>query len=172
MLYQDELTVYRQPTQGWLWSYMGRHQPKMHYASKYNTAMRIVGYLNAVTGAVHSHDMKSVTGKNLIQSLRQIPHWYPNAERIYIVWDNWQNHRLPAVLKVLNKLPRVEFLFLPTYSPWLNPIEKVWRWLYQTVIHVHRWSDNFLGFRDRIMAALAEHEHGSITLLRYVGLSY
>ncbi len=143
----------------------------MRYASKHNTSMRLVGFLNAVTGAVHCHDMKSVTAKRLIESLRQIPHWYPDAERIYLVWDNWPNHRLPAVLKALDRLPQVEVLFLPTYSPWLNPIEKLWRWLYQTVIHAHRWSGDFLHFRHRVMEALQEHTGGSASLLQYVGLS-
>jgi hypothetical protein len=170
LLYQDELTVYRQPTQGWLWSYMGRRQPKMRYASKHNTSMRIVGYLNAVTGAVHCQDMKSVTAKRLIASLREVPRWYPEAERIYIVLDNWQNHRLPSVLEAVDSLPRVELLWLPTYSPWLNPIEKLWRWLYQTVIHAHRWSEDFLAFRERVMGALAQHAEGSQEMLRYVGL--
>lgn len=171
MLFQDELTVYRQPTQGWLWAHMGRRQPKMHYASKHNTAMRLIGYLNAVSAAVHCHDTRSVTAERLIESLRMVPRWYPDAERIFIVWDNWQNHRLPGVLAALEALPRVEVLRLPTYSPWLNPIEKLWRWLYQTVIHTHRWSEDFPCFRKRVMDALAEHAAGSPSLLRYVGLS-
>jgi transposase len=171
MLYQDELTVYRQPTQGWLWAHMGRCQPKMKYTSKYNTSMRLVGYLNAITGAVHCEDMKSVTADRLIKNLRKIPYLYPDAECIYIVWDNWQNHRLPVVLEALDGLPRVEVLCLPTYSPWLNPIEKLWRWLYQTVIHAHQWSQDFLCFRTKIMSALKEHAGGSEALLQYVGLS-
>lgn len=171
LLYQDELTVYRQPTQGWLWAHMGRCQPRMRYASKHNTSMRLVGFLNAVTGAVHCHDMKSVTGDRLVELLRRVPDWYPQAERIYVVWDNWQNHRLPKVCRALERLPRIEVLPLPTYSPWLNPIEKLWRWLYQTTIHAHRFSNDFLQFRDRILEALATHENGSPDLLRYVGLS-
>ena len=33
--------------------------------------------------------------------------------------------------------------FLPTYAPWLNPIEKVWRWLKQSVLYAHPWCDDF-----------------------------
>ena len=124
-----------------------------------------------VTGAVHCQDMNSVTARRLIESLREVPRWYPDAERIYIVWDNWQNHRLPGVIRALEKLPRVQPLWLPTYSPWLNPIEKLWRWLCQTTIHAHRWSGDFRLFRDKAMDALAEHAGGSPGLLRYVGLS-
>lgn len=96
---------------------------------------------------MHCHDVKSVTAERLIQSLRELPRLYPDAERIYLVWDNWQNHRLPTVLAALEKPPWVETLWLPTYSPWLDPIEKLWRWPYQTVTHAHRRSEGFLLFQ-------------------------
>ena len=37
----------------------------------------------------------------------------------------------------------IQLLCLPTYAPWLNPIEKLWRWLKQEVIHLHRLADAF-----------------------------
>lgn len=171
LLYEDELSVYRQPTQGYLWSAMGRRQPTMRYASKYNNLMRIVGYFNATTGAVHAHNMQSVTVDRLVASIRQIPTWYPEAECIYLVWDNWQNHRLPKIRKALALIPRLKVLYLPTYAPWLNPIEKVWRWLRQTTIHAHRWSNNFNDLRAEVMDALGQHAHGSKALLQYAGMS-
>jgi hypothetical protein len=51
LVYQDEGTFYRQPTQAWLWASMGRRQPRMTYSHRSNTRMRVVGYLDAVQGA-------------------------------------------------------------------------------------------------------------------------
>jgi transposase len=30
---------------------------------------------------------------------------------------------------------------LPTYAPWTNPVEKVWRKLCQEVLHLHEFVD-------------------------------
>jgi len=171
VLYQDEKTVYRQPTQGWLLYPTGRLQPRLKYGAHYNHCMRLVGYLNAVTGAVHWSDCASVTVERLIQSVRQLPRLYPHADCIYLVWDNWLNHSQARLLAALNQLPRVRVLCLPTYAPWLNPIEKLWRWLSQTVLHAHPWHDDFRELRQQVAAALNPLAVGSPHLLRYVGLS-
>jgi len=133
--------------------------------------MRVVGYLNAVTGEVHTQDMSTVTVKRLATNVSQISRWYPHAEKIYLVWDNWPNHAHPRVLESLRRQPRVEILWLPTYSPWLNPIEKLWRWTKQRVVHAHPWCDDFREFRRQVQAEFQSLAHGSVPLLRYVGLS-
>jgi hypothetical protein len=59
---------------------------------------------------------------------------------------------------------------LPTYSPWLNPIEKLWRWLKQDVLHLHRHADHVPALRALVLDFLAQFQDGSSDLLRYVGL--
>ena len=171
LLYQDEGTYYRQPSQAWLWAAMGRQQPRMKYSWRSNTRMRVVGYLNGVTGAVHSEDMSSVTVKRLAKNLTQLSSWYPEAETIYLVWDNWPNHTHPQTLAVLQQQPKVKILWLPTYAPWLNPIEKLWKWIRARVTHAHPWSDDFLEFKAQIQAEMSSLAQGSPELLNYVGLS-
>ena len=83
----------------------------MPYSHRSNTRMRVVGYLNAVTGAVHSEDMKAVTVDRLARSVSNLSRWYPWAETIYLVWDNWPNHAHPKVAEALQKQERVEVLW-------------------------------------------------------------
>ena len=171
LLFQDETTFYRQPSQGWLWAYLGRVQPRMRYGHRENTRMRVVGYLNATTGAVHADDMSSVTADCLARNVSQISAWYPDAETIYVVMDNWPNHRHPKVAEALARQPRVEVLWLPTYAPWLNPMEKGWRWTRQRVVHAHPWCDDFGEFREQVRGEFDRLSDGSEEFLRYVGLS-
>ena len=171
VLYQDEGTFYRQPSQAWLWASLGRRQPRMPYSHRSNTRLREVAYLNACTGAVHSEDMTSVTAQRLARNASRISDWYPQAETIYLVWDNWPVHDHPKVLQALHRQPRLQVLKLPTYAPWLNPMEKAWRWTRQRITHTHPWSDNFPQFREAIREEFARLSGGSQELLRYVGLS-
>ena len=171
LLFQDESSFYRQPTQAWLWAYFGRQQPLLSYSHRSNTRLRVVGYLNAATGAFHSQDMSSVTVSRLARSVGRLSQWYPQAECIYLVWDNWPNHTHPHVQQALANQPRVKVLALPTYAPWLNPTEKVWRRIHQQVTHAHPWSDDFREFRQHVRDHLALLSSGSEELLGYVGLS-
>ncbi len=68
-----------------------------------------------------------------------------------------------------NPLP-IKILQLPTYASWANPIEKLWRWVRQTVIHLHRLSDDWSTLKQRIWDFILPFKRGSDELLRYVGL--
>jgi len=68
-------------------------------------------------------------------------------------------------------LPRLEVVCLPTYAPWLNPIEKLWRKFRQEVLYLHRFADRWETFRQRIQAYFAQFAAGSPDVLRYVGLT-
>ncbi len=55
---------------------------------------------------------------------------------IYLAWDNCNTHfddEIDTILKEANG--RLVFLYLPTYSPWLNPIEMLWRSMRYAVTH-------------------------------------
>lgn len=120
---------------------------------------------------------------------------YPQAERIWIVQDNWPVHLHPDVLATLEpqeqlypvqfspswmsktqpspsvqRRPQKEPLLiqivqLPTYVSWCNPIEKLWRWLKQDLIHLHRKADDLDGLRKEIRTFLARFS-GTLTLCR------
>ena len=171
LLFQDEATFYRQPSQGWLWSWMGRKQPKLRYSHRANTRMRVVAFMEAVTGRVLSWDVPQVSVKRLAQCIHHISAAFPQAESIYIVWDNWLVHEHPTVRAALEKDERIHVLALPTYAPWLNAIEKLWRLVRQEVAHAHPWCDDFNAFRTAIMGKFGEFNHGSPRLLHYCGLS-
>lgn len=171
LLFEDEGTFYRQPSQAWLWAPLGRRQPRVRYSHRSNTRMRVIAYLNARTGAVHAEDMRRVTVPCLARSVRNLPKIYPGAEIIYLAWDNWPNHTHPKVQEALEKLPRLKVLRLPTYAPWLNPTEKVWRRTRQRVTHAHPWCDDFGEFRRQVMGELHSCSRGSQELLHYIGLS-
>ena len=78
-----------------------------------------------------------------------------------MVQDNWSIHTHDDVLAALATLPTIEPVWLPTYAPWLNPIEKLWRWLKQAVVKMHRLAAEWPELRRRVNAFLDQFAEGS-----------
>ena len=57
---------------------------------------------------------------------------YPEG-LVKLILDNCKIHDTKAVRTWLSENPRIELVFLPTYSPNLNLIEPFWRWLKRQV---------------------------------------
>ncbi len=58
------------------------------------------------------------------------------AGTVYVAWDNATTHEDDEVEAVVRAAAgRLILLYLPTYSPWLNPIEMSWRHFRREVTH-------------------------------------
>ena len=193
-LYQDELTYYRQPTLGAAYEAKGHAQPLAHLSYHANSCFRVVAALNAVTGQVLEQQHNHLAVERLCEFYDAVCAAYPHAQEIYVALDNWPVHFHPDVVAHLQpqnfpwppKLPAhwptqpgrnviraelpIRLLFLPTYAPWLNPVEKLWRWLKQNVLHLHRLSGDWPALRQHVADALDQFKDGSPYLLLYVGL--
>ena len=85
------------------------------------------------------------------------------------MWDNWPVHAHAKVLAAAAE-QRVTLLWLPTYAPWLNPIEKLWRQLKQQVLRLHPCSDQWPALKQAVATFLDHAAQLSAERLRYVGL--
>lgn len=131
---------------------------------------RLIAAMNALTGQVNYLDNYIVGRKKVIDLYSLLVQVYPQAETLYVAQDNWSIHTHPEVTAALTAWPQIEPVWLPTYAPWLNPIEKLWRWLRQTVLRLHRLANAFSALRQRVNQFLDQFTHGSEDLLQYVGL--
>lgn len=194
-LYQDEFSYYRQPTLACAYEAEGHTQPLARLSYRSNTRFRVVGAMNVLTGQVIYRQRSKITLEQLSDFYADVRQAYLDAEEIYIAQDNWPVHFHPDVLARLKPQdfypvpPRVppswptkprakaikddlpiRLLLLPTYASWLNPIEKLWRWLKQEVIHLHAMSNDWQGLKKAVASFLDKFENGSPELLRYTGL--
>lgn len=168
LLFQDEFTYYRKADLRQRWLRQGRTTRHPH-TSGANTKARITATLNALTGQVLYLQRSTVGREALAQFYAMIRAAYPEATCIYLVQDNWPVHRHPEVWQAVEQHALTP-LFLPTYASWLNPIEKLWRWLRQDVVHDHRHAEDFKSLRNQAALWLDQFEHGSHKLLHYVGI--
>jgi transposase len=195
VVYQDEFGFTLQPTVAKDWAETGTKDPLAHQSHRSQETCYGIGALNPNTGDVVYQQVKSCTVVALHTFYTHICHRYPKAERIYLIQDNRAIHfhanlmaallpqttafakptppkwtgKLSKKIGTLAKLP-IEIVQLPTYASWTNPIEKLWRWARQSVIHLHRLSNDWQALQEKVLAFMEQFKGGSQPLLRYVGL--
>src|SRR5258708_12594848 len=94
-----------------------------------------LGAVNYHTGEplvlVRQHKRRSEVAELLQALLDRDP-----TKTIYVAWDNASTHEDDEVEAVVRGAAgRLVLLYLPTYSPWLNPIEMLWRHFRREVTH-------------------------------------
>ena len=171
VVFLDEMGYRRWPKAGRVWMQAAPTEvPVAGCGGTNNAQWRVIGALNTMTGQVCYLDNYVVGRAKVIEMYQKLTQVYPQAETLYVVQDNWSIHKHPDVLEALSELPQIEPVWLPTYAPWLNPIEKLWRWLRQDVLKTHQFGSQGEELRSRVNGFLDRFALGSDTLLRYVGL--
>jgi hypothetical protein len=170
VLFADEVTYRHWPLPGQTWAPRAGPAPVAERAAPGEYQRRIVAGLDGQSGRVLSRQAKAISCHTFIAFLRQVARADPAAERISVVVDNWPVHTNPKVTAALVKLPRVALVPLPTYAPWLNPIEKLWDWLKDAELRQHRLAGRWGAVQQRVTAFLERFADGSADLLRRVGL--
>jgi transposase len=101
-------------------------QPKKHYG---------LGAVNYSTGETVVIIRRRKRRKEVAELLQLLVEKHPSGT-IYVTWDNASTHEDDEVEAVVRAAAgRLVLLYVPTYSPWLNPIEMLWRHFRREVTH-------------------------------------
>jgi transposase len=101
-------------------------QPKAHYG---------LGAVNYHTGETVVLIRKHKRRQEMAELLQALLEKHPTGT-VFVAWDNFAAHQDGEVDAVLRSAAgRLVLLYLPTYSPWLNPIEMLWRHFRREVTH-------------------------------------
>jgi transposase len=127
LYYADEMDVALLPTISGCW--MRRGQQRQVDTPGQNQAQYVFGAVNAVTGALRWVVWQRKNNVGFRELLKAVLAAHAaDPTRIVIVLDNYRIHKAKAVLALLRKVKtHLRLYFLPTYSPQLNPIERLWR---------------------------------------------
>ena len=117
----------------------------------------VLGAINAV-----SKELVLVTNTSYLTSIQVCEMLIKIAARrkpaipITIVLDNARYQRCKLVMEKAVEL-EIELLFLPPYSPNLNLIERLWKFVKKEVLY-SKYYDNFEKFKEAITTCLEETE--------------
>jgi putative transposase len=101
-------------------------QPTKHYG---------IGAVNYHTGETTVIVRKHKRRPEIAELLQLLVDKHPTGT-IYVAWDNANTHEDDEVEAMVRAAAgRLVLLYLPTYSPWLNPIEMLWRHYRREVTH-------------------------------------
>jgi len=96
--------------------------------------LNLHGAMNAETLEVTLIESETVNAGSTIQLLEIIDAKYPLAAAILVILDNAKYHYSQKVRDFLNG-SRIRLVFLPSYSPNLNLIERLWRFFKKNVLY-------------------------------------
>lgn len=119
---------------------------------KSNTGRKRVNWNGAydpLSQDVLLHESDTINADTVIEMLKKIEKAYPEKEKIYIILDNARYYRNANVTEYLKTSP-IEFRFLPPYSPNLNLIERLWKFMRKKVIN-DKYYEKFKEFREALM---------------------
>jgi len=150
---------------GWVWCFVRLHVRAASGRQRYN----VLGALNAVT-----HELVTEINTTYINALSVCALLRKVADRgmrvpITLVMDNARYQRCALVRDTAEELG-IELLFLPSYSPNLNLIERLWKFVKKEVLNSRHHQD-FKKFQEAIDGCLAEmptkHREKLATLLTH-----
>lgn len=81
------------------------------------------------------HESEWVNAQSTVALFEKILQKHADKEQIYVIGDNASYYKNAIVTEWLDKHPKIIHLFLPTYSPNLNLIERMWKFMRKKVIN-------------------------------------
>jgi transposase len=146
-----------QPAYGWIETGIRKEIPANSGRSRINLS----GAIDIINYQVVTQEDKTLNAVATISFLKKIEDACPDKNRIYVYCDNAPYYRNKDVTKYL-ETSKIQLHFLPPYSPNLNPIERLWKWMKERVIYntYYEFFDEFrsavFGFFDTLSNLTAE----------------
>lgn len=97
--------------------------------------VKLLSTLDYSTGKIVWQEDEQYNAETFLAFLRKVVENYPKG-KIVIVLDNARIHHAKLLQPFLDEMKdRLELVFLPPYSPKLNIVEGLWKWLKSDVIN-------------------------------------
>jgi transposase len=164
----DEFNASWLPTLRAMWSPRGQHvmlptpgQPDKQYG---------LGAVNYDTGATVVLFRRRKRRREVAARWQALVDTRPTGT-IYVAWDNADTHHDNEVEAVVRAAAgRLVRLYVPTDSPWLNPMEMLWRHFRREVTHcelftsldallkaAHAFFDRYNQYSERVLSIIGAH---------------
>jgi len=133
-----------QPAYGWIKKGVRKEIPTNTGRSRLNLS----GIIDVVSHKIVIQEDKTLNTESTLCFFQRIEKAYPTKQKIHVFCDNASYYRNRAVKQYL-ETSKICLHFLPPYSPNLNPIERLWKWMKERVIY-NTYYEHFEEFKNAI----------------------
>jgi transposase len=133
VIYVDEVHLHQDMEVGYTWSPLGESNWIPSSSPGRSARLNCFGAYNFTEGRCFVWEDGKCNGDTTLHFLQQLSHWLNEKQRpVVIIWDGASYHRSQKIRTDAAQLG-FQILPLPGYSPDLNPIEGLWKWLREEV---------------------------------------
>ena len=111
--------------------------------------VNLSGMIDMITHKVFVREDITLNADATIGFFEKIEEAYPTKTKVHIFCDNARYYKNRAVREHLES-SKIKLHFLPPYSPNLNPIERLWKWMKERVMY-NTYYQEFEEFKEAIM---------------------
>lgn len=142
-----------------MWSLKGQQPEVSTYGGRQR--QQLISAVDPLEGKVHVAFSDTLKAQQFQHFLEGLLARYMDAGKILLVLDNARAHHSKELEPFLeaNK-EKLELLFLPPYSPDLNPMEWFWKFLRKQVTH-NTFFDTFKNFQRALIKFIVKHKTSS-----------
>ena len=112
----------------------------------------------------------NINGEQFVNLLRLLRATHPDTERFILYLDNARYYGSPVVKAWLGRHPEFHLEPLPTYSPNLNLIERLWKFLRNKALS--RWQPSFEAMQEAVSEVLDHLEDYKTELETLLGRTF
>ena len=134
LLYEDEFSLSNTATINYQWAVRGK-QPKILCKQRKRGRQTVFGSFNYETGQMVINFNDKGNHKTFKKHLKKVLKTYRDKAKIIMVLDNVAYHHAKKLKAWLVTIKKLELVYLPPYSPDLNPIERVWWYMRKKITH-------------------------------------
>lgn len=137
LIYVDEAHFHRDLDLGYTWGRIGKRIWHRSDCPKRSERLNCYGAYDFTNGECFLWEDGWCNGEKTAKFLEALARWRKGKKgRLVVIWDNAPCHRAKVAKAKAAELG-IELVFLPGYSPDLNPIERLWDWMRQELTRGH-----------------------------------
>lgn len=134
VVFQDEASLSNTATVSYAWGERGK-QPSIEQKQRKRERKTLFGCVEPATGKVLASIEERGFTNTFFSFAKKVAQSYAD-QKVVMVVDNVRYHHAKRLKPILERYKhRIELVYLPPYSPDLNPVERIWWYMRKKITH-------------------------------------
>lgn len=152
-------------------AWLRKGKPSYVLTNSGRNRLNINGLYNPYTRDVIVTYHKTINAQATIELFEKLKQKYSNYQNLYVFADNAKYYVSKVLKEYLVKNPIIKLIHLPTYSPNLNLIERLWKYTRKEIINPNYY-EKFKEFSEAIETFFENIDQHKEQLKQFIGLKF